>query len=120
MKNLLTLLISILLVSCSNSNCVGDITGTYSGTCTSSVATFEGTMNIFEGPEGGPDVFIEDGLTLGGISGFEGELSGNCKNISIPSQSVINVNGASLLINGSININGSSLTGEIILDNGVA
>jgi hypothetical protein len=114
-KNLFFLFLTIFF-SCSGDECVNDVVGTYNGSCTSTSGTLSGSMNIFESPEGGSKVFIEEGISF--ISGFMGDLSGNCKTISIGSQSVTDINGASVTISGTLHVNGSSLTGELTFDRG--
>ena len=116
MKNLFLLLSLTIFCSCSGDDCVNDVVGTYNGTCTSTSGTLTGSMNIFKSPEGGSKVAIEEGISF--ISGFMGDLSGNCNTISVESQSVVDINGVSVTISGTLHVNGSSLTGELTFDRG--
>ena len=114
MKNLCLLLSLSLLFSCNNDDCINDIVGTYSGTCTSAAGTSQGDVIIFESPEGGSRLLIQDGVSA--FSGFEGILSGNCKTITISSQFVTDINGASFSVSGSLRVHGSSISGEVRFD----
>ena len=120
MKSLYLLSLLIVLFSCSNDkDCTNDILGTYQGTCISQTANYEGQLTIFESPPGESDVFFSDGISHGGVSGYMGNLSSNCNTITVPSQFVTNTNGLSFSISGTIHINGSTLTGDMIMDDGV-
>lgn len=121
MTKVLTIL-SLLALSCSivsscskdDTSCVDDVLGIYTGNCSSNTGTFQGDVTINQSSNGtSSDLLIRDALLDGGITVYDGQLSPNCRNITIPLQSLIFNNGLAAQISGSYQIVGTSLTGNL-------
>jgi len=80
----------------------------------SSGATFAGNMTIAHTPITPPRLWIQDQVFS--FSGFLGEFS--CNTITIESQPATDINGASFSVSGTLHVQGNTLTGDLIFNNG--
>lgn len=109
-------------INCSNPTCGEDITGTYNGSCESSLnnAEFEGPLLISLSETDPSRVIIQDQTLGDGEETYEGRLNNDCNRIDVPSQSFISENQLPFAISGFFDIDGNTLTGEIEILVGVS
>lgn len=86
-------------------NCIDGILGTYKGTQTCPNGNF--SLNFIITASAQSDQVI---VTFGGTSSSLNGTVSNCSSINIPSQSVTGLSGT---LNGTLNVNGSNLTGTL-------
>jgi hypothetical protein len=86
-------------------NCIDGILGTYKGTQTCPNGNFSLNFIITASAQSGQVI-----VTFGGTSSSLNGTVSNCSSINIPSQSVTGFSGT---LNGTLNVNGTNLTGTL-------
>jgi hypothetical protein len=114
MKPISFLLFAVFLIACSKNDCRDNVTGVYSGNCSSNIGTFQGDMTISNSSTGESNLLIKDQMLDSGVVTYNATVSSNCKTITVPSQSIIS-GGVAATISGTFQLNGSSLTGNLNL-----
>src|SRR5687767_4187798 len=114
MKSFYFFFLAVAFLSCGkDEDCADGAIGIYTGNCSSNLGTFQGDMTISSSSTGGSNLLIQDDMLDSGVSTYNATISEDCNSITVPSQSVIFSGGTAATINGTFQINGTSLTGNL-------
>ena len=115
MKFFAFLLFAILFSACAkDDHCIDDVIGNYAGSLTTDFVTVEGNINIAKAATGSFSLVITDYLINAGVI-YTGTLSSDCKKIIVPDQNTTLPDGTLAVVGGSFDINGTALTGSLVL-----